>query len=265
MMLNRSKLSVLASQVCNNKRIFPSYARVCAAGFAEEVKPPTPDQKSTTPKPASTIAAKLYSSVGKLIYKNRTGVLVGGSMVTIVGVTNMMYYLGLNFMNMSTSLSLYYGFTIGTVATASATIGAYILDKSFRVGPESAVYFALREIRNNKDLIATLGTVTAGDVRSYTISSTGVAILGGTPQFIHPKIQITFYLQGSKSNGVVSAVYTKKGLFTRECEYVSVDWVSPAGQTLTFTIKGDDSQFTASNIMKDHAKLLVAKSPRFKS
>jgi hypothetical protein len=198
-------------------------------------------------------------------HKNQVGLLLAGSVVGVVGISNLLYTVGDHFMNLTSSSALYYGFSVGAIATTCTAAGAYIVEKSFRVEPESAVRLAMAEVRKNKDLANILGPkITPGDVKTYSISSSGFGVIGAVPKVIHPKIHIVFHLAGSTSPAVVSAVCTKKGLFKHQCEYVGVDWTTPAGTTLSLTLLGEEAAFGQKNALREHAKLLTTKSPKYR-
>jgi len=194
-----------------------------------------------------------------LLNKNRVAIMAGGSVVTVVTVSNVLYAVGDNLLNLTSSSALYYGFTVGAAATVCATVGAFLVEKSFRIEPETAVALTMAQVRKNKDLMNILGQkIAPSDVKTYATSSSGFGVVGMVPKLVHPKIQITFNLVNSSSLAVVSAVFVKKGIFGQECEFVGVDWTTPAGANLNLTLVGEDSKFTMRHPFKEHASRLVA-------
>lgn len=196
----------------------------------------------------------------ELFSDNKNGLIAAGSIITAVGVSSLLYGVGENLPNLFSASALYYGMSVGATATA-----INVAERSFRVEPEVAVSLAMAELKKNKDLQNILGhKITAGDVRTYATSSSGFGIIGAVPRLIHPQVQVVFNLAGSTSPAVVSAVCTKKGLFSKHCEYVGVDWTNPTGATITLTLVGDEGKFTMKAAIKEHAKLLAAKSTKFR-
>lgn len=233
--------------------------------FAANISiPPTPERKENedvNSKKSSTVdeSKPIFGAnyFRELFHTNKNGIIAAGSIVTVVGVSSLLYGVGTNFMSLFSMSALYYGVTVGATATAMN-----VAEKSFRVDPEAVVSLAMTELRKNKDLLNILGhKIAPGDVKSYTASNSGFGIIGAVPRLIHPKIQVVFPLTGSTSPAVVSAVYTKKGLFTKQCEYVGVDWTNPAGVSLTLTLIGEEGKFTMKGAIKEHAKVLAASKP----
>ncbi len=225
-----------------------------------ESSPKPEDEKNVAKK--SRIFDTSYFQ--ELLNKNRTAVMAAGSVVTVVGVTNVLYALGDNLLNLTAGSALYYGFSVGAAATVCGAVGTYLVEKSFRIEPEAAVNLTMAQVRKNKDLLNILGQkIAPSEVKTYAITSSGFGIIGAVPKLIHPRIQITFNLVGSSSPAVVSAVFMKKGLFGQECEFVGVDWTTPAGANLNLTLVGDDAKFTMRTPIREHAKQITGNSSRF--
>lgn len=229
--------------------------------------PPNPESKEPKKEDAQISTSgdsgkRMFSGAyfRDLYSSNKTGIIAAGSIVTVVGVSSLLYGVAENFMNLFSFSGLYYGATVGATATA-----INVIEKSARVEPEAAVALAMKELHKNKDLLNILGhKIAAGEVRTYAASSSGFGIIGAVPKLIHPKIQVVFGLTGSTSPAVVSAVYTKKGFFTQQCEYVGVDWTNPAGASLTLTLVGDAGKFSMKAAIQEHAKALATKSTKLR-
>lgn len=231
-----------------------SSALILRANFSLDPKP----DGSQEEKPA---AKRIFDATyfQDLLNKNRMAIMAGGSVVTVVTVSNVLYAVGDNLLNLTASSALYYGFSVGAAATVCATVGAFLVEKSFRIEPETAVALTMAQVRKNKDLMNILGQkISPSEVKTYATSSSGFGVLGMVPKLVHPKIQITFNLVNSSSPAVVSAVFVKKGIFGQECEFVGVDWTTPAGASLNLTLVGEDSKFTMRHPFKEHAGRMVA-------
>lgn len=263
-MLNRftniSRASLIVRKVFKPQRVVALSVDVPKG----EQKPNNIDKKEVD---STEVAHKMFSSAyfQDLLSKNQTGVMVVGSIAGVVGMSSALYSVGDYLMNLTSVSALYYGFSVGALATTCTAAGAYIVDRSFRIEPESAVRLAIAEVKKNKDLLNTLGhKIHASDVRTYAVSSSGFGIIGAVPRLIHPKVHIAFTLAGSTSPAIVSAVCIKKGLFQYKCEYVGVDWTTPAGATLSLTVLGEESNFAVKTAVRDHVKLLTSKSPKYR-
>lgn len=228
--------------------------------------PPTPENKEPKKESAELSTGKdskrIFSGAyfRDLYSANKTGIVAAGCIATVVGVSSLLYGVVDNFMSLFSFSALYYGATVGVTAGA-----INVMEKSTRVEPEAAVALAMKELHKNKDLLNILGhKIAAGEVRTYAASSSGFGIISAVPKLIHPKIQVVFRLTGSTSPAVVSAVYTKKGFFTQQCEYVGVDWTNPAGASLTLTLVGDAGKFSMKSAIQEHAKALATKSTKFR-
>lgn len=241
--------------------------RLAAAHFSKV--PQQQDKDKTEGKqPAATVAEpKIFS--GAYFYdflaKHQTGVLVAGSIVGVTAISSLLYGIGDFFLHLSSGLAMYYGFSIGIVATSCTAAGAYVVQRSFRIEPESAVWHAMAELKKHKDLTNILGhNISPGEVKTYTYSKSGFGVIGAIPQLMYPKVYLIFHLVGGSSPAVVTAVVTKKGLFKQHCDYLGVDWTAPTGQTLSLTLVGDESAFHMKNAVKDHVQMLSIRSPKFR-
>jgi len=218
-------------------------------------------------KYSTTLGKGLDTAViTEFVNKNHTAIIGAGAVTGALGVTQLMYMVGNYMLNLSSTTALFYGFSGGVLVTASATFGAYIVERSFRIEPEEAVKAAMSEIMKNKDMVELLGSnsslgarpIEASNVRSYYVTSGGVGILGLRPTLFHPRVRVMFQITGSRCNALVYATYTKKGFRTEYAEYVGVDWPSPTGGKLSLTIvgsqvgDGSESEISIKEEMKAH-------------
>jgi hypothetical protein len=225
------------------------------------------DPRKDSPKQADAPKHEMFSKgyFQDMIWKNQLGVLLGGSAVGFVIISNLLYSAGDYFVHLSSGLALYYGFTVGAVATGATATGTYLVAKSVRSDPEAAIRLVMNELRKNKDLANVLGPhMVPGEVKTYASTSSGFGVVGARPKFFHPQVHLAFQLKGSTSPAVVTAVCTKRGLLEHKCQYVGVDWTTPAGQILSLTVLGEESTFGLKNTIRDHLKLLPTKSPKFR-
>lgn len=226
---------------------------------------PRKEDKSSDPVPPGKYEMFSKGYFQDLLWKNQTGVLFGGSIVGFAVISKLLYGAGDYFVHLSSGLALYYGFSVGAIATGASAGGAYLIAKSLRSDPEAAARLAMIELKKNKDLVNVLGPNAApSEVKTYATTSSGFGVVGARPRFFHPQVHLAFQLKGSSSPAIVTAVCTKKGLFEHKCEYVGIDWTTPAGQTLSLTLLGEEAAFGLKNTVKDHLKLLTAKSPKFR-
>lgn len=224
----------------------------------DAAKPSSPDSSSN-----QEVFSRGYFQ--DLIYKNQVGILLGGSVVGVTIISRLLYSAGDYFVHLSSGLALYYGFTVGAIATGASAGGAFLLARSVKSDPEAAARLAMAELKKNKDLANILGpNARIGDVKTYTATSSGFGIVGNRPKFFHPQVHLAFQLKGSTTPAIVTAVCTKRGLLEHKCDYVGVDWTSPAGQTLSLTVLGEESTFGLKNTVRDHLKLLPVASPKFR-
>ena len=216
---------------------------------------------------SSAVQPKMFSIAyfQQLAWKNPNTFIIGGSVVGVMGISNLLYMAGHYFMTFTPASALYYGFGVGAFATTCAAAGAFLVHRSFRFEPDTAVYLALSKIKQNKDLLVTLGgRISPSEVKAYSISNSGISLVGTTPKVIHPKMYVVFHLVGGSTPAVVTAVCTKIGLFEHKCEYVSVDWTNPSGQILSLAVEGDDTAFVKKNAVRAHVNMLSTKSPKYR-
>uniref|UniRef100_A0A7S3GPY5 Uncharacterized protein n=1 Tax=Spumella elongata TaxID=89044 RepID=A0A7S3GPY5_9STRA len=241
------------TNVCRVKSPTLSHMLVFRAEFSVDQKPVGEDK----PEKKGRIFDAAYFQ--ELFTNNRIPIMAAGSVATVVGVSNALYAIGDNLLNLTSSSALYYGFSVGSAATVCAAVGVYFVERSFRIEPEAAVALTMAQVRKNHDLMKILGSkVTPSEVKTYAHSSSGFGVIGVVPKLFHPKIQIAFSLVGGTSPALVSAVFHQEGLFGKKCDYVGVNWTSPAGANMNLTLVGDDAKFTMKPAFKEHASKLVA-------
>lgn len=226
-------------------------------------------QKDTEEQNANqtSVQPKMFSVAyfQQLMWNNPNTFIIGGSVIGVMGISNLLYMAGHYFMTFTPASALYYGFAVGAFATTCAAAGGFVVHRSFRFEPDTAVYLAMAKIKQNKDLYKELGSrIAPAEVKAYSISNSGISLVGTSPKLIHPKMYVVFHLVGGATPAVVTAVCTKIGLFEHKCEYVSVDWTNPSGQILSLTVEGDDSAFIVKNAVRAHVNMLSTKSPKYR-
>lgn len=201
--------------------------------------------------------------------------IVGGSVTAALVLTRFIYGMTSSFMFMTPASSLYYGYMGGILTCATVGVCAYIGEKAFRViDPSSAKRAALMVINKNESLKRVINEkgkegedLKAGSVYSYfpTRGGMGLPLDGYLPKWYHPEVQLCFVVQGSAGEALVTALYTKKGVYSStaggDLEYVGVEWISGNNNeafevVAPMTVLGDRSKFTAINNFRRHSKLL---------
>jgi hypothetical protein len=213
-------------------------------------------------EPKTNSAWNVLSSVRHLTERNTKVVAIGGGVLVALGISRGLYGLTHSFLTMTPYNALYYGFVGGMLATGTVATMVHFSERAFHINPDRAVHASMGLLRKNSDLRAILGnSYHSGPIRTYQSTQGGFGIRKNFPQWVHPEIQVAFPVQGSSCEALVTAVYTKKGVFGKEILlYVGLEYVDgTTGNPVTLTLKGDDDKFEVRSQIKAHATSLVKK------
>jgi len=230
------------------------------------------NQSTETSKSGKThILLTKATTVFNQVFTNR-GMIAGGSVTAALVLTRFIYGISYSFMSLTPAVSLYYGYMGGILTTITVGGCAFIGERAFRVIDPSAAKRAAMVVLNKNDALKRVinekgketQDLTAGKVFSYlpTKGGMGLAVNSYLPQWYHPEVQICFTVQGSTGEALVTALYTKKGIYTTsatgDIEYVGVEWISGNNNigAAPMTVLGDRSKFTAINSFRRHSRVL---------
>lgn len=202
------------------------------------------------------ISKKSNNWLNKIPFKS-TQVIVGSSIVLALGVSKALYGVTSSFLALTPAGSLYYGF-IGGMATMGMAAGfSYIGERSFRLNPNHAIRSAMQVISKNKGVQEALGgSMTIGPIKTYKSIASSIGVVNGKPGWVSPRIEVVFQLHGKKGDGLVSVVYTKKGLFQEKCEFIEIEVEGGNGKH-PYLLVGEADDFTVRSDVKRHANVLL--------
>jgi hypothetical protein len=163
-------------------------------------------------------------------------------------VDRIMYTITTTFMTLTPAVSLYYGFIGGTMTSGISCIALMIAWNSRYVTPESAFHKVFGNISKNPQIKRMFGSsFTAGDLRTYRSTAGAIAVRNGYPVLLGPKLEMVFNVHGKDADGIVAAIVSKNGYFTK-IDYLSI-YLPKKGNTV---IIGNENAWTMKKSLEDY-------------
>lgn len=133
------------------------------------------------------------------------GTAVAGGVVTLYGISTMLYSITSSLMTLTPMSSLYYGFVGGCITAAAGSSAFMTSGRLTSVHPDAAYHAAIKLLDADKAVSAVLGRRTTSSsqaIKAFRHTSGGLSVRDGRPTWVLPSLEMTVRVGGDKSDAL---------------------------------------------------------------
>ena len=179
-----------------------------------------------------------------------------GGVVTLYGISKILYTVTSTLFSLTPAASLYYGFLTGVITAGTGASAISSVYKVVNMNVDTAWRSAFYIINNDKkvlDLIGKSKLYGSDMIKAYKVYAGGPTVVNNMPTWVYPKAEMLVKLTGEKGNALASMKIIRKTIRGREqLEYLCLHIpIAGTNNTEDIVIINDDNTNNNNSNLKD--------------